>query len=105
MQTPTHSKTTTVVANPIILWHFINPIAFLVNRDIAHTAKNNQIFVFVVAIVADGALCILLNNKSSLVSAQLLQLNVAFCSDSLGKLLLFQNHFICAVIFFLLPKF
>lgn len=34
---------------------------------VAHAAKDNQVFVLIVAVVADGALCILLDDQASLV--------------------------------------
>jgi hypothetical protein len=57
-----------VVADPIILWHHINSIAPLVHWDIAHTTEHDQIFVLIVTIIADCALCIFLHNEASLVS-------------------------------------
>ena len=57
-----HVESPTVVANPIVVWNFINSIASLVHRNVASSTKYNQILVFVVAVVADGTLGVLLNH-------------------------------------------
>jgi hypothetical protein len=41
LQTSSKCKTAAVIANPIILWDFVNTITFLVDRYIAHTTENN----------------------------------------------------------------
>jgi hypothetical protein len=56
-----------VVADPICFWDFINTITLLMDWNVAHTTKHNQILVFIVAVVADCTLSIFLDNKPSFV--------------------------------------
>ena len=65
-----HIESPTVVANPIVIWDFVDAVAFLVYGYVAIAAKYDQIFVLVVSIVADGTLGVLLDNEATLVRAQ-----------------------------------
>lgn len=66
----TQIESPTIVADPVVVRNFINSIATLVDRYIASSTENNQVFVFVVAIIAYCTLRILLNYKSTLVGTQ-----------------------------------
>jgi hypothetical protein len=57
-----------IVADPICLRNFVNTIAFLMNWDVTHATKHNQILVLVVTIIANCTLSIFLNNKASFMS-------------------------------------
>lgn len=72
LETTFEGETTTVVADPVIFRHNVDAITLLVDRNVAYATEDNQILVFVVAVIADGALGILLYDETSLVCAQLL---------------------------------
>lgn len=55
----------TVVADPVFFWDLLYPVATLVDRDVAQAAKNNHVFVLIVAVVTYNALCVLLGSDSS----------------------------------------
>ena len=59
-----------IVAKPFILGNLVNAIASLVDGDIASSTEDDQIFVLIVAIVADGALSVLLHDQAALMGAQ-----------------------------------
>ena len=67
---PLHLKKLAVIANPTFVWKLIDAVALLVNRDIAHVAEDNQVLIFIVAIVADGALGVLLHYQTPLGSGE-----------------------------------
>ncbi len=60
VETPSKSKTATIVADPIVFRNFIDSVAFLMDRDITHAAENDKILVFVVSVVANCALSVFL---------------------------------------------
>ena len=62
-----HIEGPAVVANPVIVGDFIYAVAALVHRDVASSTEDNEVLVFIVAIVADGALGVLLHNEAALV--------------------------------------
>ena len=79
------------------------------NRNIASSTKHNQVLVLVVAIVADGALRVLLDDKAALMCAQRV---VALNVESVGAVWiiasfcqLLQNTLVILIIFLLLPLF
>jgi len=41
VKTPPERETAAVIANPIVFRHLVYAIAFLVNRDVTHTAKHD----------------------------------------------------------------
>ena len=102
-----HIESPTVVTDPIIIWDFIDAIAFLVYRYVAHTTKNNEIFVLVVSIVADSALSVLLNNEATFMRAQrIVPVDIhAVCSQLIivTHCKFLQNSFVIKIIFLLLP--
>lgn len=102
MDSSSKCKTTTIVTNPIILRYFIDSVALLVNRYIAHTTKHYQVFIFVVSIIANGALSVFLNNKTAFMGAQLLRFYISIVHLNLVRLLV-KDHFVCHVVFLLLP--
>lgn len=57
-----HIERPAVVADPVVVWNFVDAIAFLVYRYVAIAAKNDKIFVLVVSVVADGTLGVLLDD-------------------------------------------
>jgi len=65
-----HVKGTAVVADPVVVRNLVDAIAFLVHWYIASSAEDNLVLVLVVAVVADGALRVLLNDKAALVGAE-----------------------------------
>lgn len=72
VQTSLECEARTIVTDPVSVWNFVDTVTFLVHWDITATAEHNQIFVFVIAVVADGALGVLLHSEASLVSRELL---------------------------------
>lgn len=66
----TQVKSSAVVANPVIVWYFINTITSLMNRNVTSSAKDNQVFILVITIVADGTLGVFLDDKATLVGTQ-----------------------------------
>ena len=79
------------------------------NRNIASSTKHNQVLVLVVAVVADGALRVLLDDEAALMSAQRV---VALNVESVGAVWiiasfcqLLQNTLVILIIFLLLPLF
>ena len=58
-------KSSAVVANPVIVWYFINTITSLMYRNVTSSTKDNQVFVLVIAIVADGTLGVFLDDKAT----------------------------------------
>jgi len=79
MEPPSQGKTAAVVTNPIVFRYFVNPVTFLVNRDIAHSAKNDQVFIFIVSVITNSTLCIFLNDQASLMRTKLLWLYFFVC--------------------------
>lgn len=61
METPLESETRAVVADPVGVGNLINTVTLLVNWDVARTAEDDQVFVLVIAVVADGTLGVFLN--------------------------------------------
>ena len=79
------------------------------NRNIASSTKHNQVLVFVIAVITDGALGVLLDDKAALMRAQRV---VALNIESVGAVWiiasfcqLLQNTLVILIIFLLLPLF
>jgi hypothetical protein len=64
-ETPFQTEDTAVVADPILFWKLLDPIAALVDGNIAKTAENDHVFVLVVTTVTYDALCVFLGRLSS----------------------------------------
>jgi len=96
-----------VVANPIDFRNFINTIAFLMNRNVAIATEHDEVFVLVIAVVADGTLGVFLHNEAPLVSAKR---GESVVKDSIGFLILvaclqlLQNLGVVDIVLFLLPE-
>jgi len=105
LQPTLHAKATTIIADPICFGRIIYSITLLMNWDIAGSTKNNQIFIFIITIIANCTLSIFLHCKSSFVWWQLTIPDVFFQSSViLFRLLkLLQYHGVVYVIFLLLP--
>lgn len=100
-------KAAAVVADPVLLWNFVDSIALLVDGDVAATAEDYEVFVFVVAIVANCTLSVVLHGETTLVSRQLRVARV-LCQVSLvfaTVLQLLQNELVIHVVLLLLPEF
>ena len=54
-----HLKKLAIIAYPILIRHFIDPIALLMYWNIAYLTEDYLVLVFVVAVVADGAQLVL----------------------------------------------
>lgn len=68
--TSAHVERVAVVAQPVLFRNFVYTVASLMDRDIASSAEDNQVFVLVVAVVADGALGVFLDDKATLVGTE-----------------------------------
>ena len=67
---PTQIESPAIVADPVVVGNFINTITPLMYRDIASSTKDNQVLIFIVAIIANCTLGVLLDHKSTLVSTE-----------------------------------
>ena len=56
---PVHLEQLAIVADPVLIWHLIDPIALLMNRNVAYLAENDLVLILVVSVVADGTQLIL----------------------------------------------
>ena len=65
-----HVESPAIVADPIVVRNLIDAVAPLMNRDVASSTKDNQVFILIIPIVADGTLSIFLHNEASLVRTQ-----------------------------------
>ena len=65
-----HVKGPAIVTDPVVVRYFVDAVAALVHWNVASPAEDNQVFVLVVTVVADGTLSVLLDDKASLVGAQ-----------------------------------
>ena len=65
-----HVESPAIVADPIVVRNLIYTVAPLMNRNVASSTKDNQVFILIIPIVADGTLSIFLHNKASLMRAQ-----------------------------------
>ena len=65
-----HVEGPAIVADPVVVGDFVDAVAALVHRNVASPAEDDQVFVLVVTVVADGALSVFLDDKAALVGAQ-----------------------------------
>jgi hypothetical protein len=107
LQTSLQRKAAAIVADPVVVRNFVDAVTFLVHGNIAISAEHNQVFILIIAIIADGALSVFLNDEASLVGRQLLVANILCEVGLLGFTLceLLEDDFVIDVVFFLLPHF
>ena len=65
-----HVEGPAIVADPVVIGDFVDAVAALVNRNVACPAEDDQVFVLVVTVIADGALSVFLDDEAALVGAQ-----------------------------------
>lgn len=68
-ETSFKTKQCAIVADPVFLGELLNPIAALMNRYIAVSAKHNHVFILVVTTITYDTLSIFLGSNGTIVSA------------------------------------
>lgn len=68
-ETSFKTKQCAIIADPVFLGELLNPIAALMNRYIAVSAKHNHVFILVVTTITYDTLSIFLGSNGTIVSA------------------------------------
>ena len=98
-----------VIADPVVIWDLVDTVAPLMHWYIASSTKEDQVFVLVVAVVADGALSVFLDDEAPLVCAErVVALDVetvrTFTVGVVGPLgELLKNALVILIVLLLLP--